>query len=387
LPWQASGNSVGGDSPEERNIISGNELFGVVISDPGTINNTVVGNFIGTDVTGTSPLPNKWAGVLLFQVEFNRIGGTRPGERNVISGNHRAGIEIIHEDSNLVLGNYIGTNYQGTQAVGNEREGVRISQTTRLNIVGGATPEERDIISGNNQAGVLIELGSTGYNAVLGNRIGTDVSGTTALGNGPGVRISEYSHFNYVQSNLVSGNSEHGVYVSDGSHSSMLRANRIGTAANGSTPLPNAGDGVLVAAPANLIGGRQTEDGNIIAHNNGYGVEVKTHPGNTIRRNSIYHNTGKGIGLIEGGNKELKAPAIGTVTKTSVSGKACPGCKVEIFSDQATQGRIYEGVATADSSGAFSFKSAAALKGPYVTSTAIDRKGNTSEFSSAKPIP
>ena len=121
----ASHNTIGGDTPGERNLISGNggpgygDGAGVWIQDNGTMHNTVSGNYIGTDVNGTSALSNT-SGVWIGEgASYNTIGGDTPGERNLISGNvfEGVGIGCCGTVSNVVSGNYIGTDAAGISAL------------------------------------------------------------------------------------------------------------------------------------------------------------------------------------------------------------------------------------------------------------------------------
>jgi parallel beta-helix repeat protein len=113
---------------------------------------------------------------------------------------------------------------------------------------------------------------------------------------------------------------------------------------------------------------------------------VDSYPHNTIRRNSIYGNSGVGIRLTDGGNNMLSPPIITAVTETSVSGTAWPSWTVEVFSDAEDEGRVYEGSTIAGASGAFTFSKNSPLVGPNVTATATDDDGNTSEFSGPKRV-
>jgi len=317
----ASGNTVGGTTPGERNLISGNGT-GVVVSDRGTTHNTVIGNFIGTDANGTAPLGNLTG--ILCGPEFNRIGGTRSGERNIISGNLGHGISIPDYSDNLILGNYIGTDVSGTQALGNGL-GISLDAGAVHDFIGGATQKERNVISGNGGAGVGIANAGVEYNFISGNTIGLDANGMTPLSNGwAGVQVEDYASHIFIQGNTIA----------------------------------YSGGGLWWA-----------------------GVYVERSLFNTIRRNSTFNNLYQGIELADGGNQMLPAPVILTVTATSVSGTACSGCTVEVFSDAEDEGRSYEGSTAADASGAFTFTRAGGLIGPYVTATATDRDGNTSEFS------
>jgi len=121
----------------------------------------------------------------------NTIGGTTPGAGNIISNNRVAGIDIGLPDSrstgNLVQGNFIGTDITGTKALGNGPStgiclGAGVCIGSSGNIIGGTTPEERNVISGNLGVGVAITNVNLRGVPVEGNYI-TDVTGTHALGN------------------------------------------------------------------------------------------------------------------------------------------------------------------------------------------------------------
>ncbi len=130
----ASGNTIGGTTAAALNVISGNMGDGVNISDSGTTLNVVEGNFIGTDVTGTLDLGNNNGVSILSSSSNNTIGGTTTGARNIISGNNQYGISFYRAGTgNVVAGNYIGTDKDGTAALGNGSWGIEISRprTTR----------------------------------------------------------------------------------------------------------------------------------------------------------------------------------------------------------------------------------------------------------------
>ena len=119
---------------------------------------------------------------------------------------------------------------------------------------------------------------------------------------------------------------------------------------------------------------------NDIADNNS-GIMVNQGTFNTLRANAVTGNHTVGIQLGDGGNQMLAAPVITFCNKRSVSGTACTGCLVDIFSDMNDQGAIYEGSTMTDSSGAFTFSMSAAMSGPKITATATDSQGNSSGFS------
>ncbi|MFZ2420234.1 MAG: C13 family peptidase, partial [Anaerolineae bacterium] len=131
---------------------------------------------------------------------------------------------------------------------------------------------------------------------------------------------------------------------------------------------------------------------NVIAFNRtrGIGVWDTTTVRNRITQNAIYANTIMGIDTGQGGNTEPSSPVITAVTTNSVTGIApFANARVEVFSDEASQGRVYEGFVMAGADGRFTFSKPAGLSGPFLTATATDAVGNTSEFATAvsKPRP
>lgn len=376
---------LGGTKAGERNVVSGNRQYGLIISDPAVKNNSVIGNYFGLGADGKTPLGN-YIGMLIWTSNYNRVGGKTKAERNIISGN-TAAISIGGKGSGetFILGNFIGTDVAGGAAVANEG-GISINEGVRHNFVGGTSAAERNVINGNG-GGVDLFNGGVEYNMILGNYLGTDVTGKKLLGNRwNGVSISDSSSRNFLQGNVIGG-SVAGAYFFEGAHSNVVRANRIGIAPDGLTPLPNSNSGIIVGAPGNLVGGQGPKDGNIFAYNGQYGVCVVQHPRNTISSNSIHKNGEKGIDISSGGNNLLPSPTITGVTHTTVTGTACAGCRVEIFSDKTKEGRYYEGFTIVSASGSFSFLASGSLHGPKVTATATDDQGNTSEFSLPKKVP
>lgn len=137
---------VGGASPADRNVLSGNNGTGILFLVPSsgqTATNTIEGNYIGTDAGGTLDLGNAGHGVFVERARNNTIGGTAAGAGNLISGNDGDGVQLVNSSgaagNNLVQGNRIGVNAAGTAKLGNARYGVLIDgQST--NTVGGTAP-------------------------------------------------------------------------------------------------------------------------------------------------------------------------------------------------------------------------------------------------------
>jgi CSLREA domain-containing protein len=382
----AADNTIGGTEAGARNIISGNDVAGVYISGSTATGNVVQGNHIGTDVTGTAALGNSSCGVHIYEASSNTIGGTAAAERNVISGNE-CGVNIQGSGAtgNQVLGNYIGTDVTGTADLGNFGDGVFINGAN--NTIGGTTTGARNIISGNGNHGLEFNGSTSNGNVVQGNYIGTDATGTADLGNSDsGVFITASASSNAIggasagAGNVISGNDRWGVEIPHvGVTGNLVLGNYIGSDATGTADLGNTQGGVWISGPGNTIGGTTAGAGNVIAYNGSDGVRVSggTATGNTIRGNSIHSNGGKGIENINGGNTELAPPIITGVG--SVGGTACANCTVDIYSDSEDEGRIYEGSVQAGPSGDFTWPGMPT--GPNVTATATDASGNTSEFS------
>jgi hypothetical protein len=276
----------------------------------------------------------------------------------------------------------------GLQIINFPNAAVGLQGGAQNNIVGGdrgvgAGPlGQGNLLSGNGSFGVGIWDADTSFNIIIGNYIGTDLSGTEAWDiHRDGVHINGASH-NQVINNLISGNAQNGVYICWAGEGNTIRDNHIGTDISGLNPLGNLQSGVCVewGARDNVIG-----SGNIIAYNNedGAAIHGSNSLGNTITQNSIHDNGRQGISLWEGGNAALPAPIIFDfdLAAGTVTGTACANCTVEIFSDKTYEGEIYEGRTMADSLGVFTFNKGVSFTGPYLTATTTDADGDTSPFS------
>ena len=363
-------------------VINNFQQFGILIEYSGAHHNAIKGCYVGTDVTGTQDCGNGFTGILVYdRAKHNVIGGTLLGDGNLASGNGWSGVEIqgTGADSNLVIGNYIGTDVSGMLALANDRSGINIWSYAEANIVGGNMPEERNIVSGNLWTG--ISLLRANYSVVRGNFIGVDVNGTNTIPNGhSGIAIS--GSYNIIggnepgDGNLISANSV-GIAVGVDSMNTII-GNYIGTDITGNLPFPNENEGILITdgAHKNLIG-----PGNLVKFNGTSGIEITGENSikNIVTQNSISQNTGAGIENVLGGNLELAPPTITSASTSEVSGTAVPNSTVEIFSDSDDEGNVYEGTVTADAGGSFHYTGT--LTGPFITATATDQSGNTSEFS------
>ena len=150
---------IGGTSYADRNVISGNRSYGIYISwGYGGDYNTIVGNFIGTDATGTTDIPNRHDGVRMYG-DYGQIGGSTAPERNVISGNLGNGISMEGQNDNwTIVNNYIGVDVFGTAPIGNTGHGIQLDHTpvgTYLSTIG--MPGQGNIIAHNAFAGIHID--------------------------------------------------------------------------------------------------------------------------------------------------------------------------------------------------------------------------------------
>jgi hypothetical protein len=137
-------------------------------------------------------------GISIRNSHDNLIGGSSP-TGNLISGNSNNGLDImLGSVNNAVYGNFIGTDVTGTRALANGGYGVWISDSER-NRIGGLDPSLRNVISANNYHGIVVAGSTAKANSIQGNFIGTDVSGTRALGNGiDGIWLSSGASVNLV---------------------------------------------------------------------------------------------------------------------------------------------------------------------------------------------
>jgi len=403
---RAQSNTIGGTTAGERNIISGNDSNGVWIINPGTDNNTISGNYIGTNAKGDAALENLHNGVYIGnEAQFNTIGGNTQGARNIISGNVHAGVSIADSSTNnVVAGNYIGTDVNGTKPIENKGNGVDLGDGA--NTIGGTTEGERNIISGNGGNGIHISGSGTHDNKVVGNYIGTDVNGTADLGNsGHGITIVEGAQTNTIggttsgERNIISGNY---VGVSIETSNNKVLGNYIGTDVSGTLALGNSYQGINIGGGAqlNIIGGTGAEEGNIIAFNGADGIVVNGTDAdyNKISGNSIHDSEGIGIELFDGGNDEIPPSNITSNSLVgnilTVSGNdAGANATVEIFeadSFESGEGRTYLGSLPADGGGNFSGTVDVTGRGlsigePLVATT-THINNNTSEFSAPETI-
>jgi hypothetical protein len=413
-PVISTENLIGGTAAGAGNLISGNQT-GISVNTDGT---TIQGNLIGTDIAGTSKVPNT-NGIVAIGLNI-LVGGPYSGARNVISGNSGNGV-YLRGSGNKLQGNYVGTDITGIKALGNTGSGVLAGENA---LIGGTTPEERNIISANGSFGnVALGYNNSGASAtVRGNYIGTDVTGTRALGGVAGVNI--ISQGNIIggtaagAGNVISGNGV-GIQLETNSGpgvGNVIQANLIGLNAQATDPLPNIQQGIAISAASNnTIGGTENNAGNTIAFNGASAISNLIGTGNTIRGNSIFSNNGLAIDLGANGvtpndvndadtgpNQLQNFPLITTVlssaNSTTIQGtlnsKPNTTFQIDFYSNAAVNpigngdGAQFVGTTPVNTDGNGNATINATFPvglstGRVITATATDPNGNTSEFSAA----
>ncbi len=330
----SSNNVIGGTTAAARNVISGNSLNALEIN--GGNANAIQGNFIGTNAAGTAELHNSSA-VAIFNATSidNLIGGTAAGAGNLISGNQGSAI-VTSGTGTTVQGNLIGTDVTGTKKIPNF---TGISANGQNMLIGGVTAGARNVISGNSSDGVNIR--GTG-NKVQGNYIGTDITGTLALGNsGNGVSAGEggvlIGGTEPGARNIISANGSFGnncniaLGFNNTGAVATIQGNYIGTDVTGNKALGGSSAGINITSNNHIIGGLVPEARNVISGNS-IGIQLgsfTTTVGNVIQGNFIGLNaagTGplpniqQGIAINNAVNNTIGGPQIQAANKIAFNG-------------------------------------------------------------------
>ena len=349
--------TVGGTTPEDRNILSGNVDGGLEFFNAPS-GNLVFGNYIGTDISGSKAVPNGGNGVSDEVGTVNTIGGTAPGQRNLISGNNGWGAQF-KDAGNILAGNYIGTDVTGLLPLGNGLGGVNATNTTDT--------ITSNLISANNGPGVSSSADGLQVNS---NQIGLDANGNPL------------------------GNAGDGVQITSSSNGGNGAANGQGDDISGNTIAFNLGNGISVTTTDSSFGGGtgNSFSGNSLFQNGGLGIDLGD---DGVTSNHAALTTAAGPNHFQNYPTLTSAVSDGTTTtiQGSLAGLANRGDVIDFYASPFLdptgfgEGKTWLGsinlTTDASGNGGFTAPFAQDLGGQYITATATTgNPGGISSFGS-----
>jgi uncharacterized repeat protein (TIGR01451 family) len=408
------------------NLISGNGRNGVTVetnSDLTPNGNSILGNIIGLVYSAEYSLPNGDNGVLINNARNTRIGGSTSDSCNIISGNINNGVYIYGDTStgNMIRGNYIGTDKFVDKSIPNYR-GILIS-FSHGNMIGGSEPASGNFISGNWHEGIYLYVADS--NKVYDNVIGLDALQTKTLANGGSGVVVDSAKYNVIggdqvgTGNTISGNTLTGIALGHFATGNKIFNNSIGTDYTGVKKLGNGVDGIQVVYGANHTTIGKEGAGNKIKFNTLAGIIIGDSSHNAISANSLNGNGELGIDLYsgvalvtpnddldpDGGANDLQNfPDLLLAQGPSplqifgeLHSKPNETYRIEFFSTDSAdasgygEGQTYIGFAnvTTNDLGVAAIDATFPVTvspGKFITSTATDSVGNTSEFSHSIPV-
>ena len=300
-----TGISIGADGCTVEGLsILGFANTGISINGTG---NTVRSNYVGTavdgeTVSGTKPSDAIHIGTSCDDAD-NTIGGGGENDGNLIAGYLYEGV-CIRSNGNSVEGNFIGTDRTGTLDLdGGDDSGVWIDgsgASSSGNTIGGDntdTAHPGNVICGNRSAGVTISGSGSGGTVVAGNIIGLNPDETAAVPNASGVKINTGAGGCTIggdtdgEGNVISGNGSYGVDISGDGVDNRVMGNYIGTDAAGTGDFGNGSGGVATGCDNTTVGGTEAAR-NYIHNNGGSGVDIGHSSGCEVSHNTIEGNGG-----------------------------------------------------------------------------------------------
>lgn len=275
----ASAVTIGGTTPQHRNVISGNQT-GMAILDCGP-NLKILSNYVGLNSGGNSAIPNTSSGINIQNAVSSPVQIGQPGAGNVISGQSLGGngITVASTSGTIISANIIGLDYTGTIAIPNQT-GIYVNGASGVTIGGDISSSEGNVISGNNSNGITV-VGGANNTLIRGNLIGTDINGTTAVGNAvSGITVNDANlteigggaNFR----NVISGSSNmssFGIWLSGTGTNTTISANYIGTDKFGTVAIPNYEGIRTESTHQSFIGGLSTKE-NYICASSTFGIHV-----------------------------------------------------------------------------------------------------------------
>jgi hypothetical protein len=295
--------TIGGPSLAQRNIISGNTSNAMNIGN--CPNTTIQNNYIGVDSTGLLLRGNQ-SGISVSGSNNLLIGGSSYNTRNIVSGSTAGtGINISTCSTSVVIqGNFIGLAADGTTPYGNNGGNGLLVQTSTPVTIGGTTLAQRNVVSNNSSVGISVN--SCPNTSIQNNYVGVDSTGMLVRGNG-NVGISVSSSPNIIigngsasSGNIVSNNGANGILINSTCSLAVVKGNIIGLAVDGTTSMPNKGQGIEIDNSFKpTIGGLTLPERNLISTNLDNGIVASSADSITIRGNYIGVDV---TGLLNKGN-------------------------------------------------------------------------------------
>ena len=280
------------DADVYKNLASGHAHLGIAGGTNAGIK--IRGNHVGTNLAGDGAIPNG-TGVMMTTNSNSVIGGSTPDDRNVISGNPGNNVRINGAVDTAIKGNYIGVGADGRADLGSTWVGLYLGYVANDVVVGGSQPGEGNIIGNADGYGFSTEGAGTTNVTMKGNYIGTNPQGDNVGGNWRGVLLRSPG--------VTFGGPEPGAGNVIGFHSEGLRVEYTDTVIQGNyfgvlpdgTNVGNTYVGVILGASDLTFGGNLPGEANTVAYNY-MGVNVAVY-NNTLARNRVYGNTYIGIDL------------------------------------------------------------------------------------------
>lgn len=412
----------------DNNVIKGLIINGVndggagIALMGGASNNTIIGNYLGTNAAGNSAKGNH-SGIYVSPNANNNfiggpngvsLGGACTGDCNLLSGNRFHGLVIDHASNIVVRGNYIGTNASGTGSVPNADDGILLAFAPN-NTIGGSNPQDRNVISGNNNPNIEVAEADSKNNTIRGNYIGTNSAGTAKLSNGDvGILVGLGAHDNTIDANVISGNPNFGILVFKNATRTTITNNRVGMAANSDANIGNGLSGIEIQGNNNSL------LDNRVAFSIKDGIRIKSGSNNPMRRNRTFSNgnfgqnlgtdayTGNDSGDGDGGANGLQNfPTLSSAQNDgstltvggTLNSRANARFEIEFFWNPACdsvfghsvgEGNEYLGMTAVTTNGSgnasFSIPFGGGPNSGVITATATDSSNNTSELSICRGV-
>jgi parallel beta-helix repeat protein len=276
--------------PALGNLVSANRKNGILLAS-GARRNVLFGNFVGTTSDGNAALGNRGNGVRIREANNNKLIGCTFQENpfvyyNVLSGNHKNGLQITDSDDVLIQANFFGVGANNTAILANRLNGIQVDGSSQNTQVGGVIPLG-NVAAGNGRNGIEVRDSVTGF--ITFNTFGGLLAFKGAAPNQRnGLLITSTGGDNSVRTNVFSGNAGNGIKLAKGASGVSVDPNIAGATTDAKSPLPNGGHGLAIAGRAhhNTIGGpsRSVIPQNTFSANDGFGIAIS----GTANRNRIF---------------------------------------------------------------------------------------------------